>query len=182
MRQLLGAILFCFMSAAFAEGYGYLGVSKLSGGGVNNGGAAAFAAGYQFGRYFAAEVGYFDPGTVRHVETPTTRADHDLRGISLLAVGRIPLTSSLSLMASGGGYYLRGEYEAGSTVTGGTVTDSGSGNGFSPSLGFGLLYTFADHAALRAMWERIKTKSGLFGDGHDLGDMNRSTIALQVIF
>lgn len=182
MRFLLVALCFVSAAANAQQWYGYGGVSSIREGGSS----AAVGAGYQFTRFAAAELGLFTPSDVTNEVTPTgpttnTTVTRSLKGFTLTGIGSLPLGGSFTLFASAGAYYLHGKFESRTTRAGGApdVVDNGSSTGFSPAFGVGALYRFNEVLGLRATWEQINLKSGLFGSGHDLDRLHRASIALQ---
>jgi opacity protein-like surface antigen len=179
MRLLAAALALAISTAAAAEGYAAFGLSKLRDG---RGSSVLLAAGYQFNRTLGAELGYFSPGEVSSDTVGTTASSRSIdTGISLVGTASLPIGAAFSLFADAGVYYLRGEFESHGTLPGGPVS-SASGSGLSPTIGGGARWRFTELVAASLRYESIRTKSGLFGDGHDIGNLKRVGAALEFHF
>jgi OOP family OmpA-OmpF porin len=100
-------------------------------------------AGYQFNRYFAAEVGYHDLG-----EASASAGTTEGNAWELVGIGAYPIVDKLSVYGKLGAY--RGELEG----PGGKESNS------DVTYGAGLQYDLVRNVALRGEWQRYSKMGG----------------------
>jgi OOP family OmpA-OmpF porin len=99
--------------------------------------------GYQFNKYFAAELGYHELG-----EASTSAGDNEGKAWELVAIASFPFTSSFSLYAKLGGYW--GQLE-------GPFADEDNTD---LTYGVGLRYDFTRNWGVRGEWQRYSNLGG----------------------
>ena len=115
-------------------------------------------AGYQFHRYFAAELGYFDLGRFGFAATTvpagTLNGRLKTRGANLDLVGTLPLTDTFSAFARAGVIYARtrSNFEGGGGVVPTPSTSRETDTGY--KFGLGVEYAMTRALALRGEAER----------------------------
>ncbi len=104
---------------------------------------------------FAVEAFYSDFGSISAEGTTTdgdnATANAEVSGFGASAVGLLPLSRSIDLMAKLGMLYW--DVESSSTVGG--VSESNDDTGMDPTFGVGAQYTITSNVALRVEWERF---------------------------
>lgn len=125
--------------------------------------------GYQFNRYFALESGYFDLGQFGFTATTTPAGtfsgDMKLKGLSLDAVGILPLTEKFSALGRAGVNYadtqdsFRG---TGSVIVSNPDSDKRAAN---YKVGLGLQYAFTQALGMRAEAERYRINDAVGNKG-----------------
>src|SRR6267378_406707 len=106
-------------------------------------GQAEFKGGYQFNRYFAAELGYHDLGKASSAAGATKGTAWELVGI-----GSYPIANQFSVYGKLGAY--RGELKAANAKE--TNTDL--------TYGVGLQYDFTKAVGVRGEWQRYSKMGG----------------------
>lgn len=142
------ALLAAPVVASAAETGGYLGLGGGSGKfkNFNNKSRSAYRVygGYDFSRYFGAELGYIDFG--RATNGPDSAR---LNGVDLSAIGKIPLVNDrLDLFGRAGVVRSRSKTD----IAGVSATDTRNGAVY----GAGVQYNFTDNFGLRGEWDRYK--------------------------
>ncbi len=138
--------------------------------------------GYQFGRYFAVEGGYFDLGkfgyTATTIPAGTMNGAIKLRGLNLDLVGILPISDRFSLSARIGTNYA----EATDTFSGtGAVNVPTTGTNKSEAnlkLGLGAQWDFTPSWSVRAELERYRINDAI----GSRGDINMASIGLVYRF
>lgn len=138
--------------------------------------------GYQFGRFFSLEGGYFDLGRFGFTATTspagTLRGDIRLKGINLDAVGRLPFTERFSALGRVGLTYVDTADQFSSTGAV-TVADPNPGKrdgGY--KAGLGLQYELSQALALRVEAERYRVNDAV----GNRGDIDLVTVGLLFRF
>ena len=138
--------------------------------------------GYQFGRHFALEGGYFDLGefgfTAQTLPSGTLSGQARFKGVNLDAVGILPLTDRFSALGRAGVHY---------TQTKTAFQDSGAVRVSDPSrqqtganykVGVGLEYALTQQLGLRAELERYRLKDAV----GNTGDVDLASLGLVYRF
>ena len=99
--------------------------------------------GYQFNRFFAAEIGYSDFG-----RTTTSVGDTKAKAWEVVGLASYPLTNEFSIYGKLGGY--NGKLEG--------PTGDGTSNQF--TYGAGARYDFTKHLGVRGEWQRYNNMGG----------------------
>lgn len=106
--------------------------------------------GYEFNRYFAAELAYIDAGTLKD-----SIGGFDLKiessGIVAAVLGKLPLSDSFSLFAKVG----YSHYEETSTVSSGSFSYSSKNEADDPLYGIGAEFSLGERVKLRAEYEIV---------------------------
>lgn len=132
---------------------------------VANGTAMDGTLGYAFNPNFAAEVGYFNSGTLAYSGTftgGTVKSDIKITGFRLAVVGIAPLSDQFSVFGKlGYGMYTN---DSAATITVGTVAVSASDSVKKNSVGYGagVMYKLVDNVSLRASYEMIGSDVSAF--------------------
>jgi OOP family OmpA-OmpF porin len=132
---------------------------------VANGTAMDGTLGYTFNPNFAAEVGYFNSGTLAYSGTftgGTVKSDIKITGFRLAVVGIAPLSDQFSVFGKlGYGMYTN---DSAATITVGTVAVSASDSVKKNSVGYGagVMYKLVDNVSLRASYEMIGSDVSAF--------------------
>jgi OOP family OmpA-OmpF porin len=134
--------------------------------------------GYQFNRYIATELGFFNLGKYGFSSTTAPAGNFNgqikYRGIDLDLVGTLPVTDNLSLLARGG---IR-QAKANAVFTGSSsspvTTADRSESGANYKVGAGLQYAFSPHFVMRGEVDRYKVS--------DLVDHHGSVTVFAVSF
>lgn len=186
----LAALLFLFSATVSAQPYATLGVID-----VQEGAGVSPGIGYRIGKYFAAETAYFSLGEVRHDSSNTSSPDFlstvneseswKLKGFRLSALGSVPV-GNFSVLGRVSAYRLNGDHRrqvnAHTPTSSSSSATTDSGSGWTPGLGIGIAYNFSPNIQVRAMLERIGNKSGMFGNGNDLGALNTKSFDVVITF
>lgn len=109
-------------------------------------------AGYEFNELFAAEIGYLDGATI--VDVGPFDTEHvDLRAVTAMLVGRVPLTSSVAIFGKFGG--ARYETDFRWTIDG-DVIDKARFRDNELAYGFGLVVGAGGSFEIRGEYEAIE--------------------------
>lgn len=125
--------------------------------------------GYQFGRHFALEAGYFDLGrfgfTAATLPPGTLSGRAEFRGVNLDAVAILALTDRLSAFGRAGVHYT--ETKTDFLGTGAVLVSDPSRNEKAANykVGAGLEYALTPQFGLRAELERYRAKDGVGNTG-----------------
>ena len=138
--------------------------------------------GYQFGRYFAVEGGYFDLGkfgyTATTVPAGTMNGTIKLRGLNLDLVGILPISDSFSLSARVGTNYAEASdtfFGTGAVSVPMTSTSKSEAN---LKLGLGAQWDFTPSWGVRAELERYRINDAI----GSRGDIDMASIGLVYRF
>lgn len=115
----------------------------------NNDTGYKFQVGYQLMKNFAVEGGYVDLGQAEFKSKTTggdIKTDWEAKGWNLDAVGIVPLTDHVSLLAKFG--VIQAKVEAKAHATG--ASDSTSASHIASIFGFGAAYAFNNNLSIRA--------------------------------
>jgi OOP family OmpA-OmpF porin len=183
-RAVLGlAATFAFSSPGRAQDAGgYLGVSagqakyRSACPGTaceNTDGSWRLFGGYQFNRYFSAELGYADlgrasasgiPGVITITTSTSSTLDTEATAWDLVGVGALPLSERWSLTGKLGLYQADVKSRRVATTfsrlvtppapVGTPVTTESSVNDSGVTFGLGVRYDFTRHFGVRAEWQR----------------------------
>lgn len=138
--------------------------------------------GYQANPYFGLEGGYFDLGnfgfSASTVPAGTLRGNIRLKGISLDAVGTLPITSRFSLNARIGVNYAEAADTYSSTGAIVVLNPNPSQRDTNPKIGVGMQYLLTDNLALRADIERYRVSDAV----GNKGDIDSAVIGLVYRF
>lgn len=121
--------------------------------------------GYQFNRYLAGELGFFDLGKFGYTAstTPTGSLSSSFRvqGGNLGVVGTLPMTDNFALLARVGGQYARSRGSL--SGSGAVVVADGrpSDRKTNVKLGLGLQYAFSPSVLMRAEVERFRVSDAV---------------------
>ncbi len=125
--------------------------------------------GYQFGRYFALEGGYFDLGQFDFTATTqppgTLRGEAQYRGVNLDAVGILPLTERFSAFGRAGAHYTESKAAFQGTGAVGVTDPNRKEKGINYKVGAGLEYALTPQLGLRAELERYRVDDAVGNDG-----------------
>jgi OOP family OmpA-OmpF porin len=138
-----------------AKGYSNLNTS------VTNGTAMDGTLGYSFSPNFAAEVGYFNSGTLAYSGTytgGTVKSDIKVTGFRLAVVGIAPLSEQFSIFGKLG----YGMYTTENALTIGGASTTTSENKNSIGYGAGVMYKLVDNISLKASYEMIASDVSAF--------------------
>lgn len=134
-------------AASAAETGGYLGLAGGSGKfkDFNNKTRTAYRVygGYDFSRYFGAELGYIDFGRVDNGPDNAR-----LNGVDVSALGKLPVTNRFDVFGRAGVVRSRSK----SNIAGVSATDTRNGAVY----GAGVQYNFTDNFGLRGEWDRYR--------------------------
>lgn len=130
--------------------------------------------GYQVNRYFAAELGYHDFGSVTG-SIPGASADAKANAWELVGVGSYPFTNQFSVYGKAGMY--RGEVKVNGTISG---LGSGSASETNTDLtyGIGLRFDLNRNLAFRAEWQNYSN----MGDNATIGESDVEVMSLGVLW
>lgn len=163
MRQKCLLLAMLAASPVFAEPYVFLDFSRMeaetrtvpsTSGTLYSG--LHFGAGYRY-KYLAGEVSYLNLGNFRGFEGTTVNS-WTATGFGLSAVGMLPVSDSLSLLAIAGIYYLKTEIQS---QTGGVQNAAIRSDVSAPSFGAGIQYAWSDEFRLRATFRQLNGKEEL---------------------
>ncbi len=131
---------------------------------IANGTSMDGTLGYAFNPNFAAEVGYFNSGTLAYSGTytgATIKTDIKVTGFRLAVVGIAPLSEQFSVFGKVG--YGMFTTESAITVTKtASVSSSTSENKNSIGYGAGVMYKLVDNISLKASYEMIASDVSAF--------------------
>lgn len=152
------------------------------------------SAGYRWSRRVALEAAYFDLSTVQHVsrsyvlgvdQVANTDRRWEASGIEVAALVSWPLSERFALVAKGSLYGWKGKHTSASIVadadTGVVLSSSEAsarGSGVVPGLGVGFSTSAMPPIELRVMYEVLMKKTGLFGAGNDLKNIQILSVGL----
>ena len=122
---------------------------------MSDGTAMNAALGYEYNPNFAAEVGYFDSGTLDYTATGTgvasIKSETKVTGFQLAAVGTTPLNDKFSVFGKLGYSFLTTK----SNITIGTVKSAASAKNNGVGFGLGATYKLVDNISVKASYEMI---------------------------
>lgn len=125
--------------------------------------------GYQFGRYFALEGGYFNLGEFGFDATTlpagTLSGNIELHGVNLDAVGILPLGRRLSAFGRVGVNYAEAETSFSGTGAVNVLDPDRSQRAANYKFGFGLGYDFTDALGMRLEAERYRVDDAVGNEG-----------------
>lgn len=117
--------------------------------------------GYQFNPNFAAELAWVDLGTARYGGTfgpfTVTGGTLDTSGLSVSAVGILPLSPSFDLLGKVGLF----AWEARARDTTGGAPFEGKDDGTDVSVGVGAAFNINRNVSIRLEWERFEAIDGI---------------------
>ena len=146
----------------FDAAYKTVGLTNINSS-VANGTAMDGTLGYAFSPNFAAEVGYFNSGTLAYSGTytgGTLKSDTTVTGFRLSVVGIAPLSEQFSVFGKlGYGMYTTDSTTAATISTTATKT---SVNKNSIGYGAGIMYKLVDNISLKASYEMIASDVSAF--------------------
>ena len=121
---------------------------------------AKIFTGYQFGRFFAIEGGYFNLGNFNYtaITTPTGRLREEIKvqGINLDLVLMLPLGEKLSVFGRGGGNYAQSKVAFDGRGAAVVLDDELKERDLNYKYGVGLQYFFTRSLAMRVEAERYR--------------------------
>ena len=125
--------------------------------------------GYQFNKHFALEGGYFNLGKFAYSATTvpagTLNGDIKLQGVSLDAVGLLPVTDKFSAIGRLGVTYAQARDDFTGTGSVGVLNAHPSKRDTNYKFGFGLQYAFTDAFAMRIEAERYRINDAVGNKG-----------------
>lgn len=130
----------------------------ITGGSVDGKDSAfKFFGGYMFNRHFGLEAAYVDLGELSYsgnfLGTPVTGGTVELSGVSVSALGAVPIGERFSIFGKIGLFM----WDAEARDTTGGLPFSASDEGTDLAFGVGLGYHFTPHLGVRAEWEMLTT-------------------------
>jgi OmpA-OmpF porin, OOP family len=134
--------------------------------------------GYRFHPYIAAEIGYVQLGTVSFDSTVAgghVSADLKSYGLTLAAVGILPVNDRFEAFGKLGGYWNRSKAEADYTLGGVTAGASDATTNMDLFLGIGATFYITQSVGIRAEWEWFSD----VGDADVKGDVNMLSASVQ---
>lgn len=135
--------------------------------------------GYNFNRYFAAELGYVDFGEFNATGAagplPAT-ASVEAQAIELVAIGSLPLTQQFSAYAKAGVF----RWDADSTVAIGPASAASGDDGTDWTVGLGLKWDFTRSIGARIEYQRYNNVGNTGTTGNS--DVDQWTIGLMYRF
>ncbi len=138
--------------------------------------------GYQFGKYFALEGGYFDLGqfgfTATTLPTGTLRGNIKLKGLFMDLVGILPFTSKFSAFARLGVDYAQADDSFTGTGAVNVLDPNPSTRQANYKFGLGLQYNFTRSFGMRIEAERYRVNDAV---GHK-GDIDLYSLGLVYRF
>lgn len=148
----LFALLALLPAVAMAEPYALLGIHTAG---------ARIGAGYAFTPHLGAEAEYFTWSDRTTSDTPGVRDPEHWKAsaIGIAGVATWPFAERFSIVARAGVYRWKGEFES--------VVASSSARQTVPILGVGFGVALSSRWGLRALFERVSDKAGMFGDTPD---------------
>lgn len=142
--------------------------------------AVKLTGGYDFNRFFAAEVNYFDLGSYTFVSNLAPRSnlggEGELTGLGLDLVAKVPLSENLSGLLRAGLTRARIKESFANFAGTGFAYDKDAAN--ETKVGLGLEYKFNDNFSLRAEWEKYRLPASQFIDS----SANAATIGVVYRF
>jgi len=122
--------------------------------------------GYDFNRYFAAEVNYYDLGTYTFVSnlSPTRNVggESELTGLGIDLVATVPLSDNLSGLLRAGLTRARIKESFANAVGTGFAYDKDASH--ETKVGIGLEYEINNNLSIRAEWEKYRLPASQFVD------------------
>jgi OOP family OmpA-OmpF porin len=134
--------------------------------------AGKIFAGYQFGRYFAAEIAYNDLG-----EASAGGAAAEFVAWELVGVGSIPLIERLSVYGKLGFYRAETTINGPAAVPGFTPTPPAGDRNSDVTFGFGARYGITGNLSVRAEWQRYVAVGG-----PDVGDTDIDVFGVGLMY
>lgn len=138
--------------------------------------------GYQFGRHFALEGGYFDLGEfgfTAQTEPPGTLSGQaKFKGVNLDAVGILPLSDRFSAFGRAGVHYTQTKTAFQGTGAALVSDPSRQQKGVNYKVGVGLEYALTQQLGLRAELERYRAKDAV----GNTGDVDLASLGLVYRF
>ena len=157
-----------------------LGVSSLTNDDLSQGGK--LFGGYQFGKNFAMEGGYFDLGQFGFKATTlppgTLNGDIRLRGVNIDAVGILPITDNLSVFGRIGANYAEARDSFVGTGAVNVLNPNPSKMETNPKIGLGVQYNFTESLAMRAEIERYRVNDAV----GTRGEVDMASVGLVYYF
>ena len=129
--------------------------------------------GYQFNKYFGAELGYTDLGKT-DASGLGVSAEIKAKGVELLAVGTFPVNEQFSLYGKLG--FFRWDVDASASGPGGSFSDSASGTDLTYALG--AQYNFTKKFGVRAQYQQYKDA----GDENTTGQGDIDVLSIGVVY
>lgn len=124
--------------------------------------------GYQFNRYFGAELGFFDLGkfgyTATTTPTGTLTSSFRVQGANLGLVGTMPVTDRFSLLARVGAQAARTRSNVSGTGAVVVANERPSDRKNNLKIGLGMQYEMNRHLFLRAEVERFRVSDAVGND------------------
>ena len=164
-------------SSLAAEGFAQTQIAKDT----RDLGFKAFA-GYQFGRHFALEGGYYDLGkfgfTADTLPPGTLSGQAKFRGVNLDAVGILPLTEKISAFGRAGMHYTRTQTAFQGTGAVLVSDPSRKQSGLHYKVGVGLEYAPTPQVGVRAELERYRLDDAV----GNTGDVDLASLGLVYRF
>ncbi|HVK56370.1 MAG TPA: outer membrane beta-barrel protein [Burkholderiales bacterium] len=137
--------------------------------------------GYQFSPNFAIEGGLVDLGEFQYDATftgGTAQAKWEAKGVSINALGILPIDDSFSLFGKIGMVNAKVEVDVTATGPGGTASGSDSEKNWSPVFGVGAIYNATKSIGIRAEYERYSS----LGDDATTGEGDFDLFSVGVSF
>lgn len=107
--------------------------------------------GYNVTPNFAVEAAYTDLGTVTSFESSTISAEQDTKGISVSAVGKMPVGTRAKVYGKAGVFHWKSDVNARDTIGNTLSSDS---DGTDPVVGVGVDYQISPNWSARIGWDR----------------------------
>lgn len=142
--------------------------------------AAKIFAGYQFNRYFAAEIGYSDLGESAAggvVSGVNVNAKAAYVAWELVGVVSFPVIDRLSLYGKGGFYRAETTINGTEAVPGFTATPPTGDRNSDATLGVGVKYGITGNLAVRGEWQRYYAVGG-----PDVGDTDIDVFGVGLMY
>ena len=137
--------------------------------------------GYQFNPNFAIEGGLVDLGEFQYDATftgGTAQAKWEAKGVSINALGILPINDSFSVFGKVGVVNAKVELDVSATGPGGTATGSDDEKTWSPVFGLGAIYNATKSVGIRAEYERYSS----LGDDATTGEGDIDLFSVGVSF
>lgn len=137
--------------------------------------------GYQFTPYFAVEAGYADLGKMTYSAAFTSgsaNASAKATGITVAALGILPIGNDFSLFAKLGTIDAKVETDVSATGPGGSASANRSSTRWRPNYGLGAAYSVNKSIGIRAEYERFDN----LGDSNTTGSGDVDLFSVGVAF
>jgi OmpA-OmpF porin, OOP family len=137
--------------------------------------------GYQFNPNFAIEGGLVDLGEFQYDATftgGTAEAKWEAKGVSINALGILPIDDSFSVFGKIGMVNAKVEMDLTATGAGGTASVSDSEKNWSPVFGVGAIYNATKSIGIRAEYERYSS----LGDDATTGEGDIDLLSIGVSY